>query len=100
MTKKILLLLSFFFLTGFPTLVFSDCLDLSRSTRWYALDEQTIMFYSHNTPMAQVILQDCTVEPSSNIHLLNSYLCDGDTILVNGQSCPIMTVTSASGGTL
>ncbi len=100
MKKAMLLVFGFLLLVFSPNQVFSDCLDLKRSTGWYALDEQTVIFYTRSTPVARVVFQDCTVDASSNIHLLNSYLCDGDTVLVNGQSCPIMTVISASGGTL
>ena len=77
-----------------PGVAVSDCMDLSRSTSWYAQDEHTIIFYAQNSPIAQIDLQDCTVSASSNIRLLKSYMCDSDRIVVDGQECGIMTFKS------
>jgi hypothetical protein len=59
-------------------------------------DNQTITFYSQNSPIAQVKLQDCTVDSSSNIRLMKSYVCDGDRVIVNGQECAIISLTLSS----
>ncbi len=79
-----------------PNLVLSDCTDFGRVTNWYVQDENTIIYYNQNRPVAKVILQDCTVNSSSNIRFLKPYLCDGDTLLIDGEDCGIMTLTSAS----
>jgi hypothetical protein len=100
MRKIVFVLLSFSLLAFFPGVVLSDCTDLGRFTSWTVQGENTIIFYSQNSPIAQVVLQDCTVNLSSNIRLTKSYICDGDSLIVDGQECSIMTLTSASSGSL
>jgi hypothetical protein len=51
---------------------------------------------TQNSPIAQIVLQDCTVNASSNIRLMKSDECDGDSILVDGQERSMMTLISAS----
>jgi hypothetical protein len=77
-----------------PGVAISDCTDLSRSTSWYVQDEDTIIFYAQNSPIAQIDLQDCTVSASSTIRLLKTYMCDSDRIVVDGQECGIITLKS------
>jgi hypothetical protein len=83
-----------------PNLALSDCLDLGGFTSFYVQDESTILFYNQNTPIAKVVLQDCSVGPSSSIRLLKNYMCDSDSLMVDGKECSIMTLTSASSGPL
>jgi len=96
MMKKIGVLLSFSMLLFFPNLAVSDCADFGRMTSFKVQDNQTITFYSQNSPIAQVKLQNCTVDSSSNIRLMKSYVCDGDMVIVNGQECAIMALTLSS----
>ena len=98
--KKNLILVCFSILLALPNLAVSDCKDLGRVTSWYVEDENTIIAYIQNTPAAKIVLEDCTVSASSNIRLLKSYVCDEDKIIVDGEECAIMTLTSASGGSL
>ena len=63
---------------------------------WAVQGDQTIIYYAQNAPLATVVLQDCTVNASSSIRLLKTYLCDSDTVLVDGQECSIMSLTWAS----
>jgi hypothetical protein len=84
MMKKVGVLLSFSMLLFFPNLAISDCADFGRMTGFKVQDNQTITFYSQNSPIAKVKLQHCTVDSSSNIRLMKSYVCDGDSIIVNG----------------
>ena len=94
MKKNVFFLFAFTVWLCSPGVALSDCMDLSRSTSWYAQNENTIIFYEQNSPMAQIDLQDCTVSASSNIRLLKSYMCDSDRIVVDGQECGIMTLRS------
>ncbi len=96
MAKKIVVLLGLLLLLFSPNLAISDCADFGRMTSWSIQGSQTIIFYSQNSPIAQVDLQDCTVDASSNIRLMKSYVCGSDSILVNGQECAIMTLTVSS----
>ncbi|MGZ3495674.1 MAG: hypothetical protein ACXU9K_08740 [Thermodesulfobacteriota bacterium] len=100
MRNKIFILLGFALLLFCPNLVLSDCTDFGRVNSWYVQDENTIIAYRQNTPAAKIVLQDCTVNSSSNIRLMKSYLCDGDSLIIDGQECAIMTLTSASGESL
>ena len=100
MKKNILVLLCLGILMIFPDLAVSDCTDFGRVTSWYVEDEDTIIFYSQNRPVAKIDLQDCTVNSSSNIRFLKTYMCDGDTLLIDGKECSIISLTSASSGSL
>ncbi len=100
MKQNIIILACLSILLALPNLAVSDCKDLGRVTSWYVQDENTIIAYSQNTPAAKIVLEDCTVSASSNIRLLKSYVCDEDKIIVDGEECAIMTLTSASGGSL
>ena len=98
MKKDVLILLCLGILLVLPNLALADCVDLGRVTRWYIQGEDTIIYYSGNTPVAKVTLQDCTVTSSSSIRLTKSYVCDSDSLIIDDQECAIMTLTSASGG--
>lgn len=98
MGKIILVIISLLILLFSPGLAVSDCTDFSRVTSWYVQGENTIIFYRQNVPVAKVVLQDCTVNSSSNIRPTKSYMCDEDSLIIDGQECAIMTITSASSG--
>lgn len=100
MRTNILILMCLGILLILPNLALSDCTDFGRVTSWYAQDESTMIAYRQNTPVAKIVLRDCKVNTSSNIRLLKTYLCDGDNIIVDGQECAIMSLTSASSGSL
>jgi hypothetical protein len=101
MKKKRFIILFFSLLLFAPSLAVSDCTDLGMATSTYVENERTIIFYRQNTPLAKVLLGDdanCTVNPSSNIRLSKSYVCDSDSLFIDGQVCPIMTLTLGSTG--
>ncbi len=98
MIRIILVIVSFLILLSSPDLVLSDCTDFGRVTNWYVQDEATIIFYSQNSPVAKIVLQDCTVNSSSNIRFLKTYMCDSDSLLIDGEKCSVMSLTSASSG--
>lgn len=100
MEKTILTLLCLGILLALPSLVLSDCTDFSRATSSYAQGGRNIVFYGQYAPIAQVVLMSCTVNASSNIRLLKNYMCDSDNLVVDGQKCAIMTLNSASAGSL
>ena len=93
MGKKIFILLSFSLVLLSSSLAVSDCADFKRMTSLAVQGSQTVIFYSGNFPFARVDLQDCTVDSSSNIRLIKSYVCDSDSLMVNGQECAIMSLT-------
>jgi hypothetical protein len=97
---KVLFVLIFGSLLLAPNLAVSDCMDLSGYTSFYVQNDGSILFYTQNTPIAKVVLQNCTVSPSSSIRLLKNYVCDSDSLVVDGQECAIMTLDSAAAGSL
>jgi hypothetical protein len=98
MKKSVIILVSFSIFISSANLALGDCTDLIRATSWYAQDERTIIYYAQNAPVAKIVLRDCKVSPSSNIRLTKTYMCDEDRLIVDGQECAIITLTSASSG--
>ncbi len=96
MKRRILVLLGLVILLVKPNLALSDCVDLRRATSWYVRGGHTIIFYDEKRPLASVDVWACTVNPSSNVRLLQDYVCDADKIVIDGEECNIMTVYSAS----
>jgi len=98
--KNILILLCLGILLVLPRLAASDCVNFSRASSFYVQDEKTIIYYSQNEPIAKIVLQDCTVNSSSSIRSLKTYMCDSDSLLIDGEECAILSLTSASSGSL
>jgi len=98
MGKKIVIFLGLGIVLLSPSIVFSDCVDLGRSTSLYVQGAHSIIFYGGLMPVARVDVPYCTLSPSSSIRLLNNYVCDGDKIIIDGSGCMIMNVTSSSTG--
>jgi len=87
-----------------PSVVFPDCLVFGAvgPVSYYVQNERTIVFYDplRTAPIAQVTLQTCRVDASSDIRLSKKYLCDSDKIIVDNRPCNIMTITSPSSGSI
>jgi hypothetical protein len=94
MRKKIILLCVV--LLFVPTFAMGDCLDVRRSTSWYIQGGHTLILYSGITPLAYVDIPYCILNPSSQIQLMKSYLCDGDKVLIDGDPCTILRVRSST----
>jgi hypothetical protein len=98
MRKKVVVLLGVAVTLLSPSTVFSDCADLGRATSWYVQGGHSIIFYGGLMPIAHIDVPYCALSPSSSIRLLNSYVCDGDKIIIDGSGCLIMNVSSTSFG--
>ncbi len=96
MGKKLMALLGVVVTLFFPSIVFSDCVDLGRATSWYVQGGHSIIFYGGLMPIARVDVPYCALSPSSSIRLLKSYVCDGDKIIIDGSGCVIMSISSTS----
>jgi hypothetical protein len=96
MKKQLFILFSVSILLFSPNLVLSDCLDLGSFTSWKLEGDHTILFYRQNSPIAKVNLKGCKVTASSTVGLTKSYVCNSDSLIIDGQECAIMTITSAS----
>ncbi len=96
MRTKIILLISLgmFLLSPIPAL--ADCVSLVSFTDWFAQDTHDVVFYRGSRPLASLNVPNCSISPSSTIFLIKSYVCDLDKIIIDGEECTIMTVTSAA----
>lgn len=92
MKKISLVLLGLMVLSLIPGLSLADCLDLSSFTGWALQDSNRIIFYRDRRPLALIHIPDCSIRPDSSVRLLQSYVCDGDKIEIDGEACSIMTV--------
>ena len=89
----------FFFISAvlsFPDAATSDCVDLTRTTSYYVQGAHTIIFYEGMRPVALVEVPYCAIRQESNVRLTKNYLCDFDDILIDGDACSIMTVSSSA----
>ncbi len=82
-------------LLGFSaSLLWADCMDFSRSTSWSIEGNQKIIFYRGSIPFASVVLQDCLVNPNSDVRLTKQYMCESDKIIVDGAECSLVSLDS------
>jgi len=93
---KVILLISLGLLLLFPNLALADCVSLVSFTDWFAQDTHDVVFYRGSRPLASLNVPYCSINPSSTILLIKSYVCDLDKIIIDGEECTIMTVTSAA----
>jgi hypothetical protein len=93
--KTVVLLIFAMFLLS-PNLALADCVSLIGLTSWFAEDTHNVVFYRGSRPLGSLSIPDCTINPSSRIHLIKSYVCDSDKIIIDDEECTIMTVISSS----
>ncbi len=96
MRNKRVFLLSLAVLLLSSSLALADCVSLASFTDWYAQDSHNIVFYRGPRPLGTINVPNCSVKPSSTILLNTGYVCDSDKIIIDGEECTIMTVTSAA----
>jgi hypothetical protein len=96
MGNKILVLLSVATFLLSPNPALADCVSLGGFTDWFAEDAHNVVFYRGSRPLGSLNIPDCTINASSSIHLITSYVCDSDKIIIDGEECTIMTVTLSS----
>jgi hypothetical protein len=98
MGKKLIILMSLPIVLLCPSLVLSDCADFSVSTSYYVEGGHSIIFYSGMVPFAHVDVPYCALNPSSRVSLMKSYVCEGDSIMIDDSKCTIMNLSTRSGG--
>jgi len=96
MRTKIVFLVSLGLFLLSPVLALADCVSLVSFTDWFAQDTHDVVFYRGSRPLASLNVPYCSINPSSTILLIKSYVCDLDKIIIDGEECTIMTVTSAA----
>jgi len=95
--RKIFLVLASFvlLLLFFPTsLLWADCVNLARYNSYVVENDKRIIFYRGSSPIAAATLQDCRVEPQSDIRLTTTYMCESDKIIIDGQQCNLLSLDS------
>jgi hypothetical protein len=92
--KKILLFS--LLLLSFPSFASADCVDVRGFTDMYVQGGHTLILYRGSTPVAFLSIPYCTLGPTSDIRLTKSYICDGEKIIVDGESCTILSIQSTS----
>jgi hypothetical protein len=80
----------------FPDFAASDCINLGRSTSYYIQGAHSIIFYEGMRPVAFVDVPYCSIGRESIIRLTKNYVCDFDDIIIDGDVCSIMTVSSSA----
>jgi hypothetical protein len=93
--KRILVLLLGLSLLALPNLVSAGCADVSRATGYYVQGGHDIIVYSRMTPLAYISLFQCSVNADSNIQFTKAYLCDTDSLIIDGDFCPILTIRTS-----
>jgi hypothetical protein len=88
----ILIWLGIFFIL--PNLVTAGCQDLGGFSSFVISRGNTVILYAGSTPVGQFDLQSCDVQPQSRILLLNTMVCDGDDVVIDGSRCTVMDVRS------
>ena len=94
MKKNILILIFFGILLILPNLVLADCVDLGGFSNFVLSRGSTVVLYAGSTPTGQFDVQNCDVQPQSRILLLNSMVCDGNEVVIDGNRCTVMDVKS------
>ena len=94
MKKNILILIFLGILLILPNLVLADCVDLGGFNGFVLSRGSTVVLYAGSTPTGQFDVQNCDVQPQSRILLLNSMVCDGNEVVIDGNRCTVMDVKS------
>ena len=98
MRKRMIILTGLAIVLLSPGLVFSDCIDLKRSTSFYVAGGHSLIFYSGLMPIGRAEVPYCSLNSSSIVRPMKTYVCDGDSILIDGSECTMMSVFSGSTG--
>ncbi len=94
MKKNILILLCLGILLVLPNLILADCVDLGGFNAFVLSRGNTVVLYAGSTPTGQFDVQNCDVQSQSRILLLNSMVCDGNEVMIDGNRCTVMSVKS------
>jgi hypothetical protein len=94
MKKNALVLVCFAVFLVLPGLVLADCDDLGGFTAFALQGSNTVVLYAGSTPMGQFDVETCNVQQQSTILLINTTVCDGDQVMIDGERCTVMNVKS------
>ena len=90
--KKLFFLVVLFLVTFISTEVWAECALLTGTSGWDRMDAHKVKFYKGTTGLAVLEIPNCDIYTRSEIHLKSDYVCNGDTIIVDGAVCDIRNV--------
>ena len=70
----------------------AGCVDLGSATRWWRVDSHTIIIYRGKKAIAVLKIPFCDIYESSEIRMIEDYVCNGDKITVDGRACDIKEI--------
>jgi hypothetical protein len=94
MKKYIVILVCFGILMSLPNLTWADCGDIGGFTG-FSVDGNTVTLYARNRPFVKFDVQGCSVEATSRVQIIKSYVCDGDEIMVDNFKCTILNIITS-----
>ena len=95
--RKIFVILMGFILVSllFSTAqLWADCVKIAGYNSYVIEGDRKIIFYRGESPIAAITLQDCKVNPQSDILLTKAYMCGSDKIIIDGRECNIFSLES------
>ena len=92
MNKKIGLALGLGIVLLVPNLSLAECTNIGGFTNFSLVGKNTVVLYAGSSPVAQFDVLDCSVQPTSKIHLIKIDVCDGDEIMIDGSRCTMMEI--------
>ncbi len=78
-----------------PAAAPADCLTVGPFDNFIVQEDNTVILYNGSVAIVKMEV-DCPVRPSSKIRLLKNYLCDGDPVRIDDETCSIASLRSLS----
>ena len=94
MKRNVLILIFSGVLLALPHFALAGCHDLGGFSNFVLEGSNTVVLYGGSTPTGKFDVQNCDVQAQSRILLLNSMVCDGDEVMIDGNRCTVMNVSS------
>lgn len=92
MTRRVIKLIFFTFFILIWTLAHADCVGVYGTTSWEFLDSHSIILFDFSKPLAVLRIPWCNVFNLSDICLTEYYICEGDKLIVDNETCEIREV--------
>ncbi len=95
MERHIFILPCLFLLLMAPSAAPADCFTVGPFDNFIVQGGNTVILYNGSVAVAKMEV-DCPVRPTSRIRLLKDYLCDGDPVRIDDETCSIASLRSLS----
>ena len=70
----------------------ADCVDVSSSDRWSRVNSHKIILFDGDEPLALLTIPFYFISSTSEIRLIDTFICDWDEIIIDDEVCEIQTV--------